>query len=173
MMQKSLGWLRFQPPLKSSVIFMFVAPTSFLIGSATASKSFDMESVSDRTITTRSPQSRVDKVKVNLHDLKDNSEATQDDTNELAGEIKCSCPPQPSLFSLWRLSFAAGIQIEQDILRWISPPDPSVNYNIARMAYQEGTTAWFFEGSIFKEWESKGSILWIHGGRMFFLSFSA
>jgi hypothetical protein len=74
---------------------------------------------------------------------------------------------------LWGLNFAAGIQIEQDVLKWISPPDPSVNYKIARMAYQEGTAAWFFEGSIFKEWQSNGFLLWIRGERMFFLSFAA
>ncbi|KAH9177260.1 hypothetical protein EDB89DRAFT_2240059, partial [Lactarius sanguifluus] len=55
------------------------------------------------------------------------------------------------------------IHIEQDIRKWFSSPDPSVNYNIACEAYQEGTAAWFFEGSIFKEWEFIGSLLWIHG----------
>ncbi|KAH9056836.1 hypothetical protein EDB87DRAFT_1165885 [Lactarius vividus] len=54
-------------------------------------------------------------------------------------------------------------QIEQDVRKWFSPPDPSVNYNIAREAYQEGTAAWFLQGGIFKEWELVGSLLWIHG----------
>ncbi|KAH9022776.1 hypothetical protein EDB85DRAFT_353432 [Lactarius pseudohatsudake] len=54
-------------------------------------------------------------------------------------------------------------QIEQDVRRWFSPPDPSANYNIAREAYQEGTAAWFFQGGIFKEWELVGSLLWVHG----------
>ncbi|KAH9178440.1 hypothetical protein EDB89DRAFT_2089725, partial [Lactarius sanguifluus] len=54
-------------------------------------------------------------------------------------------------------------QIEQDVRRWLSPPDPSVNYNTAREAYQEGTASWIFEGSVFKEWELVGSLLWIHG----------
>ncbi|KAH8977018.1 hypothetical protein EDB86DRAFT_1352564 [Lactarius hatsudake] len=49
------------------------------------------------------------------------------------------------------------------IRRWFSPPDPSVNYNIAREAYQEGTAAWFFQSRMFKEWELVGSLLWIHG----------
>ncbi|KAH9044895.1 hypothetical protein EDB83DRAFT_2553851, partial [Lactarius deliciosus] len=55
------------------------------------------------------------------------------------------------------------IQIEQDVRKWFSSPDPSVNYNFAREAYQEGTAAWFFQGSMFKEWELIGSLLWIHG----------
>ncbi|KAH9012794.1 hypothetical protein EDB84DRAFT_923055 [Lactarius hengduanensis] len=53
--------------------------------------------------------------------------------------------------------------IERDVQRWLSPPDPSVNYNTARESYQEGTAAWFLQGSIFKEWELVGSLLWIHG----------
>ncbi|KAH8977019.1 hypothetical protein EDB86DRAFT_3110254 [Lactarius hatsudake] len=53
-------------------------------------------------------------------------------------------------------------KIEQKIRRWLSPPDPSVNYNTAREAYQEGTAAWFFQCSIFKEWELVGSLLWVH-----------
>ncbi|KAI9447263.1 hypothetical protein BJY52DRAFT_361263 [Lactarius psammicola] len=55
------------------------------------------------------------------------------------------------------------IQIEQDVQNWFSPPDPSVNYNIACEAYHEGTAVWFFKGSKFKEWELIGSLLWIHG----------
>ncbi|KAH8987319.1 hypothetical protein EDB92DRAFT_1145230 [Lactarius akahatsu] len=54
-------------------------------------------------------------------------------------------------------------QIEQDVRKWFSAPDPSVNYNFARESYQEGTAAWFFQGSMFKEWELIGSLLWIHG----------
>ncbi|KAH9026148.1 hypothetical protein EDB84DRAFT_353406 [Lactarius hengduanensis] len=62
-------------------------------------------------------------------------------------------------------------QIEQDIRRWFSSPDPSVNYNIARRIYQKGTAVWFLEGSIFKEWDLIGSLLWIHGKRTFLLNF--
>ncbi|KAH9033738.1 hypothetical protein EDB83DRAFT_2554774, partial [Lactarius deliciosus] len=54
-------------------------------------------------------------------------------------------------------------QIEQDIHKWFSPPDPSTNYNIACEAHQEGTAAWFFRGEKFKHWSSIGSLLWIHG----------
>ncbi|KAH9033709.1 hypothetical protein EDB83DRAFT_1829530 [Lactarius deliciosus] len=55
------------------------------------------------------------------------------------------------------------IQIEQDIHKWFSPPDPSTNYNIACEAHQEGTAAWFFRGEKFEDWSSIGSLLWIHG----------
>jgi hypothetical protein len=59
--------------------------------------------------------------------------------------------------------------MEQNVRKWFSPPDPSVNYNTASEAYHEGTTTWFFESSIFKEWELIGSLLWIHGKRALLL----
>ena len=30
-------------------------------------------------------------------------------------------------------------------------------------SHHEGTAVWFFQGSIFGEWKSKGSLLWIYG----------
>ncbi len=39
--------------------------------------------------------------------------------------------------------------------------------------HYEGTAAWFFEGTIFKDWISIGSLLWIHGKRKLLLSFDA
>ncbi|KAH9006019.1 hypothetical protein EDB83DRAFT_750303 [Lactarius deliciosus] len=54
-------------------------------------------------------------------------------------------------------------QIRQGVHKWFSPPDPSTNYNIACKAYHKGTTAWFFEGSVFRNWESTASLLWVHG----------
>ncbi|KAI0275715.1 hypothetical protein BGY98DRAFT_991104, partial [Russula aff. rugulosa BPL654] len=54
-------------------------------------------------------------------------------------------------------------QMQQDLRRWLSPPDSSINHNIARKAHYKGTASWFFEGSIFKMWRSSPSLLWIHG----------
>ncbi|KAH8995230.1 hypothetical protein EDB86DRAFT_1183432 [Lactarius hatsudake] len=54
--------------------------------------------------------------------------------------------------------------IEQDVHNWLSPPDPSTNYNIGCKAHYEGTAAWFFDkGTKFNDWISIGSLLWIHG----------
>ncbi|KAH9173964.1 hypothetical protein EDB89DRAFT_645509 [Lactarius sanguifluus] len=49
--------------------------------------------------------------------------------------------------------------------KWLSPPDPSTNQNLACTTQHEGTATWFFQGSIFTEWKSKSttSLLWIHG----------
>ncbi len=60
-----------------------------------------------------------------------------------------------------------GEQLLQDLRRWLTPPDPSTNHNIACDAQHERTAAWVFNEDIFKEWESSGSLLWIHGKRMF------
>ncbi|KAH9164390.1 hypothetical protein EDB89DRAFT_2141463 [Lactarius sanguifluus] len=53
--------------------------------------------------------------------------------------------------------------IKQLLRTWLSPADPSTNHNIARKAQHKGTAVWFFQGSIFIEWKSTGSLLWIHG----------
>ena len=66
-----------------------------------------------------------------------------------------------------------GAQIEQDILKWFSPPDPSTNYNIACETQSEGTATWFLEGTKFKNWLLSGSLLWIHGKRKLHLSITA
>ncbi|KAH9028626.1 hypothetical protein EDB85DRAFT_2291206, partial [Lactarius pseudohatsudake] len=54
-------------------------------------------------------------------------------------------------------------QLKQLLRAWLSPADPSTNHNIARKVQHEGTAVWFFQGRIFIEWKSTGSLLWIHG----------
>ena len=60
-------------------------------------------------------------------------------------------------------------QLWESIERWLSPPDPSTNHNIACGTYYKKTATWFFQGSIFQEWKSTGSLLWIHGKRLLHL----
>ena len=62
--------------------------------------------------------------------------------------------------------------IRQDQLRklltnWLSPPDPSVNYNSASDARHEGTSLWFMASDAFKDWKVSNSLLWIYGKRTF------
>ena len=68
-------------------------------------------------------------------------------------------------------TFVSGSQLRQYIRGWLSSPDPSTNHNIACAARHKGTADWFFEGSIFGEWKSTGSLLWVHGKRTFPLLF--
>ena len=51
---------------------------------------------------------------------------------------------------------------------WFSSPDPSTNHVILCGSQHRGTANWFFQGSLFEEWKSTGSLLWIHGKRMSF-----
>ncbi|KAH9053059.1 ankyrin repeat-containing domain protein [Lactarius vividus] len=53
--------------------------------------------------------------------------------------------------------------LQRESRSWLTPPDPSPNYNIAREIHQDGTATWFCEGGVFAEWNAKGSLLWIHG----------
>ena len=59
-----------------------------------------------------------------------------------------------------------GNQYRENIHKWLSPPDPSTNHNIACGTHHKKTATWFFEGRIFREWKSTGSFLWVHGKRV-------
>jgi archaellum component FlaC len=61
---------------------------------------------------------------------------------------------------------SANTELRENLQKWLSPPDPSTNHNIARKAHHKGTASWFFQGGIFKQWKSS-PLLWIHGKRMF------
>ncbi|KAH9986506.1 hypothetical protein BJV77DRAFT_1070932 [Russula vinacea] len=54
-------------------------------------------------------------------------------------------------------------QSRRDAVEWLSPPDPSINYNIARDTHHKGTGLWFTESSVFRDWKTSGSLLWING----------
>jgi len=56
-------------------------------------------------------------------------------------------------------------QLRESIHKWLSPPDPSTNHNIACDTHHKKTATWFFKGKIYQEWKSKSSLLWIHGKR--------
>ena len=61
------------------------------------------------------------------------------------------------------LPILSGIQLCETIHKWLSPPDPLTNHNIACSTHHKKTATWFFEGSIFQDWKSTGLLLWIHG----------
>ena len=54
-------------------------------------------------------------------------------------------------------------QLRESVYRWLSPLDPSTNHNIACDTDHKKTASWFFQGSVFQEWKTTGSLLWIHG----------
>jgi hypothetical protein len=64
--------------------------------------------------------------------------------------------------------YLVGDHLRRDVQNWLSPPDPSTNHNFVRKARHSGTAGWFFESNAITEWKARGSLLWIHGKRMFF-----
>ncbi|KAH9047932.1 ankyrin repeat-containing domain protein, partial [Lactarius deliciosus] len=65
---------------------------------------------------------------------------------------------------LCRISHTVIVEeVLQKLKGWLSPPDPSTNYNIGLRDLHKETATWFLEGRIFQEWYSMDSLLWIHG----------
>jgi hypothetical protein len=64
-------------------------------------------------------------------------------------------------------SIRTGNQIRRDLRKWLSPSDPSINHHIACGAHRKQRAEWFFKESIFTQWKSNGSLLWVHGKRTF------
>ncbi|EMD37971.1 hypothetical protein CERSUDRAFT_72606 [Gelatoporia subvermispora B] len=50
---------------------------------------------------------------------------------------------------------------------WLSPPDPSKNYDLALKFRHEGTATWFTEGEMMQEWKLTRPLLWVHGKRRY------
>src|SRR5712675_271962 len=66
------------------------------------------------------------------------------------------------------LKYLTGNQLRQDLTKWLSPLDPSINYNTASDARHEGTALWFTQSSTFKNWTGSSGLLWIYGKRSSF-----
>jgi hypothetical protein len=52
----------------------------------------------------------------------------------------------------------------KEIHRWLSAPDPWLNYNKALKERQAGTGTWFIESNLYANWKANpNSFLWLHG----------
>jgi len=60
----------------------------------------------------------------------------------------------------------SGEQLREGSHKWLTPPDPSTNHNIACGTHHKKTATWFFQSKIYQKWMSTGSLLWIHGKRL-------
>jgi len=76
----------------------------------------------------------------------------------------------PIVFSCGISNVLAGNESRKSLREWVTPPDPSMNHNIAWELHHGGTAQWFFKGSMVGEWKSTGSLLWIYGKRTTFVS---
>jgi uncharacterized protein YoxC len=92
------------------------------------------------------------------------------DLDDKIDQVNCSSSPNTSTLASENPDLT-GNQLRDSLRQWLSPADPSTNYNIAADAHHVGTSQWFFQGSIFKDWQSAGSFLWIHGNRTYLLAF--
>jgi hypothetical protein len=110
----------------------------------------------------------VQDVRGDVRDVGSNIRGVDDKLEQANRSLYFQTPDRHSVSS----DSATGNQLRDSLLRWLSPPNPSVNQNIARKAHHDGTTEWFFEGSIFNQWKSAGSFLWVHGKRVLFLTFT-
>jgi len=96
-----------------------------------------------------------------VHDIFDNLKVVMNDGKvSTDGVLKALVMIQQTAEEVNRIQ---RNQLQRDIRSWLSPPDPSINHNIARGIYQNGTASWFTESTTFKEWKSNGSLLWVHG----------
>ena len=94
------------------------------------------------------------------------------ETKQMVQQIASSVDDMKCLSSVASVSdnpnAFVGDQVRECLRRWVTPPDPSTNHTIACGIQHDGSAQWFFRGSIFSEWKSTGSLLWIYGKRMFF-----
>lgn len=65
--------------------------------------------------------------------------------------------------------FSESQTLHSAIHSWLSPPDSTQNHNTVCETRQKGASKWFFQSKAFGEWNSRGSLLWIHGKRIFVL----
>src|SRR6266852_5540427 len=87
------------------------------------------------------------------------------ETQEVMKQVERSSSPNLIDIDYRALCIISENQLREGIYKWLSPPDPSTNHNIACGIHHKKTATWFFEGNIYQEWKSKGSLLWVHGKR--------
>ncbi|KAH9988615.1 hypothetical protein BJV77DRAFT_732211 [Russula vinacea] len=116
---------------------------------------------------------RVKNVQGKVQDICDNVQDVRGDVKDVRGDVQDARGDVQDVGNMVqdvddKLEQANRNQLKDSLLRWLSPPDPSINHNIACKAHHTGTAQWFFQGSIFDQWKSTGSFLWVHGKRALF-----
>ena len=114
--------------------------------------------------------SHVQQVDSHVQGIDDKIQAVDNKVQQVTDHMddqKRSSSQQPHLTSHERSIALAGDQLRNNLRNWLSPPDPSVNYNTASDARHEGTAQWFIGCDTFKDWKVSTSLLWIYGKRPF------
>jgi archaellum component FlaC len=103
---------------------------------------------------------------LNLSDGKEAKQVIKQTANDVDLVKRLSSPSILTFHYRDRLHLV-GDQLRLEVQHWLSPPDPSTNQNFVQKARHSGTAEWFFESNALAEWKARGSLLWIHGKRMF------
>ena len=103
---------------------------------------------------------------LNLSDGKEAKQVIKQTANDVDLMKRLSSPSILTFHYQDRLH-RVGDQLRLEVQHWLSPPDPSTNQNFVQKARHSGTAEWFFESNALAEWKARGSLLWIHGKRMF------
>jgi Cdc6-like AAA superfamily ATPase len=83
------------------------------------------------------------------------SHKVQQGVNEISGDVK------DTKSTVQDISLG---QRQAEIEKWLSPPDPSTNYNEALKQRQEGTGLWLLHTPAYINWKiEQPSALWLHG----------
>ncbi|KAN0133572.1 hypothetical protein V8E53_008740 [Lactarius tabidus] len=101
---------------------------------------------------------QVQGVDTNVKNVEEKVQTVIDDGKQAATEAK-----QVMLQIAYNVDDGIRRQLRESLRKWQSPPDPSINHNIACNLQHEGTAEWFCGGSTFEEWKITGSLLWVHG----------
>ena len=117
-----------------------------------------------------SVEGRVKEVGGDVQSVSKKVQGIDDEVQGIHGKLDDTLRSSSLTFPFFHSKYShlfAGNQLRDDLLRWLSPSDPSTNHNIASKAHHDGTAQWFFQGAIFNEWKSTSSFLWVHGKRVF------
>jgi len=88
------------------------------------------------------------------------------DLDDKVDKVNRESSPKPNCPGSPNLQIFSGSDLRERLRIWLTPPNPSVNHNIACNTRHQGSAQWFFRGSIFSQWKSTGPLLWVHGKRV-------
>ena len=106
---------------------------------------------------------RVQEVGVGVQNVQQLVQGLDDKVDQVNRESS----PNPTALTLQTPQIFSGSDLRERLRIWLSPPNPSINHNIACDAQHEGSAQWFFRGTIFSQWKSNGPFLWVHGKRAY------
>ncbi|KAI9449038.1 hypothetical protein BJY52DRAFT_1228002 [Lactarius psammicola] len=122
-----------------------------------------VDGIYDRVRTVDSKVQRVDhKVGTVIQGVKEAGVAIQQVANQVT-DLNRSSSSNLFIADHEPLTTLTGNELRKDLRKWITPPDPSVNYNTASGSHHDGTAAWCTKGITLADWKTSGSLLWIHG----------